>query len=144
MLAVILTWVVYPVVMRGSEHDVPTRQVELVVRAGNVARRFAVPEAYSVSYATAMQRRCQEPKFTGADVAELYMNGGGNTVLAVERHGDALTLVERTSSDGLCEPGPCPVHTTTLARFPIPPRVSLEERFHVVNGPGDEHDESCD
>jgi hypothetical protein len=136
-----LTWAVYPAV---TDRAVPGRRIELVVRAGAVARRFAVEVNSSIVYSISMQRHCQEPHYGGRRVAELYMNGGGNEVLAVEREGNELTLVEQQSADGLCEPDPCPVHATTLVRIPVPAGVELEERFHYVEGPGREYDEHCE
>jgi hypothetical protein len=73
----------------------------------------------------------------------LYLNGGGNLVFAVEHRGDELVVTEEESSDGLCEPGPCPVHSTELSRIPVPRGVTFEEVFHVVEGPGREYDEPC-
>jgi hypothetical protein len=141
----LLTWVVYPAVMRAVRGgaDVPTRRIELVVRAGTAARRFATEDRYSVMYATAMQRRCQGPPFERARVAELYMNGGGNSVFAIDRRADELVLTHAISTDGLCEPAPCPAPSVTLARIPIPPRVAIEERFHIVDDASHEHDETC-
>lgn len=146
----LLTWAVYPGAMRRGpgDSDVPTRRIELVVRTGATARRFATDESYSVSYATAMQSRCQDPhwRLPPPMVAQLSMNGGGNLDLTVRREGDQLTLVREISSDGLCEPSPCPVHTTVLAHIPVPAKATFEERFHVVEGPGGaaEHDEFCE
>lgn len=134
-----LTWVLYPVVMRN---DVPARRIELVVRAGVMARRFVTERSYSgLAYALQMQP-CSDisPKMP----AELFMNGAGNTVYSVTRDGDVLVVSVGESADGLCEPGPCPVARTTLARIPVPPGVTFEQRFHVVDQGGkSEHDETC-
>jgi len=141
-----LTWVIYPAVMRKERPDIefPARQIEIVVSSGKVARHFATEERYSVTYATSMQRLCQGPPFTKARVAELFMNGGGNTVLAVDRKGSELQLTEELSSDGQCEPGPCPIKSKLLARIPTPPNVPITEHFHIVEGRGVEHDEACE
>ena len=138
----LLTWVVYPVVMRPATGgaEVPTRQIELVIRAGEVARRFRTELVSGVFYATATQRRCQHPTSFGKRVAELYLNGGANLVLAVDRDSDGLVLTREVSSDGLCQPSPCPIERTPLARIRIPSHAALEERFHVVEDGQREHD----
>ena len=141
-----LTWVIYPANMRKEREgiEVPVRMIELILRAGSVVRRFSAEERYSITYATAMQRRGQGPPFTQDRVAELTMNGGGNLVMAVDRKGTELHLSEEFSSDGLCEPVPCPVRSVTLARFTVPAQVSIEEYFRVVEGMGNEYDEACE
>jgi hypothetical protein len=134
-----LTWVLYPVVMRS---DVPARRIELVARAGAVARRFATERSYNgLAYVLQMQP-CSD--ISPKRPAELFMNGAGNTVYSVTRDGDVLVVSVGESADGLCEPGPCPVARTTLARIPVPPGVTFEQRFHVVDEGGkSEHDETC-
>jgi hypothetical protein len=141
-----LTWVVYPATTRkaAAGAEVQVRRIELVARAGTVAHRVATEARDSIVYATGMQRRCQGPRFTGTRVAELYMNGGGNLVYAVDREGDHLVVSEQVSTDGLCEPAPCPIHSKEIARIPVPPDARFEEVFHVVDSPGAEHDEACD
>jgi hypothetical protein len=139
------TWVIYPAVMRPVRSDVsvPSRLVEIVLRSGAVARRYAVQEYSTITYATDMQSRCTGGRLPKTRVAELFMNGTGNLWLALERRGDALELIEQSSSDGLCEDGPCRIESETLAHFPVPASVSVDERFHVVEGRGIEHDEFC-
>jgi hypothetical protein len=137
-----LTWVLYPVVFRNN-NSVPVRRVELVIRAGDVARRLSTDVIGSVSYITQMQPDCQRPRGEVIKSARLYLNGGGNTELIADRRGEELWLSESDSSDGLCEPDPCPSTDTVLGRMSLPADVVLEERFHIVNGPSDEHDEPC-
>lgn len=137
-----LTWVLYPVVMRNND-SVPVRHVELVLRANEVARRLGTDVIGTVSYTTQMQPDCRRPRGEVIESAQLFLNGGGNTELIADRRGDELWLTESTSADGLCEPGPCPSTNTLLGRMSLPAGVVFEERFHVVNGPSDEHDESC-
>lgn len=137
-----LTWVVYPVVVRGN--GLPTRQIELVVRAGEVARRLRTEVRGSVSYATAMQPDCARAPGEPIRSAQLFMNGGGNTELLAARHGDELWLAEDDSSDGLCEPSPCPSNVTLLGHMTVPADVTFEERFHVIESASAEHDEACE
>jgi hypothetical protein len=135
-----LTWVLYPVVFRNNNSE-PVRRVELVIRAGDVARRLSTEVIGTVSYP--MQPDCQRPRDEVVQSARLYLYGGGNAELIADRHGDELWLSESDSSDGLCEPGPCPSTDTLLARMSLPADVVFEERFHAVSGPSDEHDEPC-
>jgi hypothetical protein len=134
-----LTWVVYATVMRNN---LPTRRIELVIRAGDVVRRLSTEARGSVFYATVMQPDCSRTPGQIKD-ARLYMNGGGNTELVADRHGEELWLSEEDSSDGLCDPSPCPVVSTLLGRMAVPSEVTFDERFHIVESAGDEHDESC-
>jgi hypothetical protein len=135
-----LTWVIYPAVMRN---DVPTRRIELVVRAGDVARRLGTQIVGTIGYAIAMQPDCQVARDGGVRSAQLFLNGGGNMTLSAQRHDAELWLSEDTSADGLCDPGPCPSTATTIGRMTVPPDVLFDERFHVVDGPSSEHDERC-
>jgi hypothetical protein len=137
-----LTWVLYPVVFRKDE-PAPVRRVELVIRAGDVVRRLGAEVVGSVSYLTQMQPDCQRPRGEAIKSARLFLNGGGNTELVADRRGEELWLSESDSSDGLCEPDPCPSTDRVLGRMSLPADVVLEERFHVVDGPSDEHDEPC-
>jgi hypothetical protein len=137
-----LTWVLYPVVSRNND-SVPVRRIELVLRAGDVARRLSTEVIGSVSYITQMQPDCQRPRGEVIKSARLFLNGGGNTEIIADRRGEELRLSESDSSDGLCDPGPCPSTDTVLGRVSLPADVVFEERFHVVNGPSDEHDEPC-
>jgi hypothetical protein len=140
-----LTWVIYPATTRKalSGAEVQVRRIELVARVGDVAHRVATEARDTIMYAIGMQRRCQGPRFTGARVAELYMNGGGNLVYAVDREGDELVVSEQLSADGLCEPPPCPIHAREIGRIAVPPGGRFDEIFHVVDSPGREHDEAC-
>jgi hypothetical protein len=145
MKSIRLAWVIYPDMMRKERGvEFPARRIELVLRSGKIARRFTTEQRYSITYATSMQRRCQGPAFSQGRVAELFMNGGGNTVLAVDRKGSELLLTEEHSSDGRCEPAPCPTDRKLLARFPVPKEVQVTEHFHIVEGKGKEHDETCE
>ena len=138
-----LTWVLYPVVSHDNG-SAPVRRVELVLRAGEVARRLSTEVVGSVMYVIQMQPDCQRPRGEAIQSAHLYLNGGGNTELIATRRGEELWLSESDSSDGFCEPsGPCPTTDTVLGRMGLPADAILEERFHVVNGPSDEHDEPC-
>jgi hypothetical protein len=137
-----LTWVLYPVVSRKGD-SMPVRRVELVVRANDVARRLSTEVVGSVGFLIQMQPDCQRARGEAIKSAELFLNGGGNLELLVSRQRDELSLFESTSSDGLCEPDPCPSTDTLLGRMSVPADVVFEERFHVVNGPKDEHDEPC-
>jgi hypothetical protein len=137
---ILLAWVLYPVVMRNG---IASRLIELVARAGSVARRFATEQRTTIFYTLEMQP-CSE--LSSSRVALLYMNGGGNVVYVATRQSDTLVLSIEESPDGLCEPDPCPVSKKLLARIPVPPGVAFEQRFHVVDVDGDartEHDEAC-
>ena len=136
-----LTWVIYPVVIRNN--STPVRRVELVLRVGEVSQRLDTEVALSVAYAVAMQPDCHRRPGEVIRSAELDFNGGGNVVLVADRHGDELWLSEVDSSDGLCEPSPCPRTTTLRGRMAVPSGVAFDERFHIVDGAGAEHDEVC-
>jgi hypothetical protein len=138
----LLTWVLYPVVFRNN---VPVRQVELVIRAGAISRRLRTEVLTTVTYGLGMQTLCSRPPHEVFKSASISFNGGGNAVLIADRHGDELWLSENDGTDGLCEPDPCPTTTTTMGRMPLPADVVFnEERIHIVDGPGNEHDEQCE
>ncbi|HEY8087292.1 MAG TPA: hypothetical protein VIF09_05595 [Polyangiaceae bacterium] len=120
-----LTWVLYPVVSRDND-PAPARRVELVVRANAVARRLATEVTGSVGYLTSMQPDCQRLPGEAIKSARLFLNGGGNTELIADRHGDELWLSVSTSSDGLCEPDPCPSTDTLVGRMSLPADVVFE------------------
>jgi hypothetical protein len=138
----LLTWVLYPVVLRNN---VPVRLVELVIRAGAVSRRLRTEVMTTVTYALGMQSLCSRRPHEVFKSASISFNGGGNAVLIADRHGDELWLSEDDGTDGLCEPGPCPTTNTMIGRMPLPADVVFsEERIHIVDGPGNEHDERCE
>jgi hypothetical protein len=138
----LLTWVLYPVVFRNNT---PVRQVELVIRAGAIARRLRTEVMTTVTYALGMQSLCTRLPHEVFKSASLNFNGGGNAELIADRHGDELWLSEVDGTDGLCEPDPCPTTSSMIGRISLLADVVFsEEHIHIVDGPSNEHDEKCE
>ena len=123
---------------RGEE--IPVVTIELALRTGDVERRFTITAEINTFYSTGSQRKCQGPPFPHNRVAELTLEGGGFQLFALLRGRDELRLVREILTDGLCEPDPCPVKRTLLARIPIPPNVRFKEHFRIQ---GQREEETC-
>ena len=120
--------------------EIPVVSIDLTLRAGNVERRFTTTAEINVFYSIGSQRKCQSAPLPRNRVAELTLEGGGFQMFALLRGRDELKLVREILTDGSCDPDPCPVKRTVLARIPIPPNVRFEEHFRIG---GQREEETC-
>jgi len=139
-----LTWAVYP---SKGEGETATRQLELVVRIGRVARRIPLggqiggvfPLNQSVCGAKQVAYKRE-----GSEVAKLTFYIGGAATFAVSRpKPNVLELTTTRSTDGYCPENDCETRTR-VATIPIPAETVVTEAVTVIDGPGKERPFDCE
>jgi hypothetical protein len=119
---VTLTWVVHPT--RGMPGvDMAVRRIDVMLTVGKERHIISTDVRGSVFFDMSMQPLCYGgPHRKGGPVSELFMNGGGNQWLSVDRTDNgALEVTVNQSSDGNCDEGDkhvsCPVSTSSIGTF---------------------------
>ncbi len=147
-----LTWVVYPWRERRERagYTRTVRYAALVVRVGTATRRVALGD-FSGGMFQQDQHVCRDA-YAGAHPGQsrrlageiAFYDGGWSGFTALRDVEGALTLVEWTASDGLCDdPHGCVSPRRTIAVVPIPADAHVEEAIVDVEGPGREHPYEC-
>ncbi len=138
-----LTWAAYPPVGAGEG---ATRKLELVLRIGEVARRFPLGSVRG-SLLPLNQSVCGDKqiayKKVAGEVAKITFYIGGASTFAVRRPSPGMLEIESVEgSDGYCPNNDCDTRKS-LVKIPIPEDARIVEAITDIQAAGKEAPFDC-